>query len=304
MTPPSVSQQQTQHFLLKWNNHRSNMVTIFESLLQSENLVDVTLAVEGKFLKAHKIVLSACSPYFQSMFVHQTPGDKHPILIFHDMKYAHLKILLEFMYRGEISIDERELSDILKVAEALSIRGLSSFESDDEESESTQQSYQQQQEQKPDNLTSSNDNHHSSSSGSGSKGSSKKQNPLSSSNSVDNHHDDRSKKSCDPAGHFRSSSCNSTNSSSSKISTHENGANVSSGPVSKSKGNKGQGVSAGSNSAKKVKAVSSTTPAMEVKKKRGRQPKNKLVETTVQNMKAAAASKTKIITYLVTLLIK
>ncbi|CAG7726682.1 unnamed protein product [Allacma fusca] len=129
-----ASQPQSQHFLLKWNNHRSNMVSVFESLLQSENLVDVTLAVEGKFLKGHKIVLSACSPYFESMFVNQTPGEKHPILIFHDMKFSHLKTLLDFMYRGEISIDEKDLSDVLKVAEALSIRGLSSFESDDEDS--------------------------------------------------------------------------------------------------------------------------------------------------------------------------
>ena len=139
MTLPSTSaqnqqQQQSQHFLLKWNNHRTNLVNVFEHLLQHENLVDVTLAVEGKFLKAHKIVLSACSPYFQTMFVQQAPEDKHPILIFHDLKHAHMKTLLEFMYRGEISIDERDLSDVLKIAEALSIRGLSSFESDEEDS--------------------------------------------------------------------------------------------------------------------------------------------------------------------------
>jgi Cys2His2 zinc finger developmental/cell cycle regulator len=114
------------------------MVNVFESLLASENLVDVTIAVEGRFLKAHKIVLSACSPYFQSMFLKEAPikgggGTSYPVLIFHDMKFAHLKTLLDFMYRGEISIDEKDLGEVLKVAEALSIRGLSSFESDDEE---------------------------------------------------------------------------------------------------------------------------------------------------------------------------
>lgn len=133
------------------------MVNVFESLLTAENLVDVTIAVEGKFLKAHKIVLSACSPYFQvsqelviylilgmlilkviqfqTMFVNHSPSDRYPILLFHDIKFAHLKTLLDFMYRGEISIDEKDLGDVLKVAEALSIRGLSSFESDDEEGE-------------------------------------------------------------------------------------------------------------------------------------------------------------------------
>jgi len=53
-------------------------------------------------------------------------------------QFSHLKTLLEFMYRGEISIDEKDLSEILKVAEALSIRGLSSFESDDEDGNSEQ----------------------------------------------------------------------------------------------------------------------------------------------------------------------
>lgn len=67
------------------------------------------------------------------MFVNHSPSDRYPILLFHDIKFAHLKTLLDFMYRGEISIDEKDLGDVLKVAEALSIRGLSSFESDDEE---------------------------------------------------------------------------------------------------------------------------------------------------------------------------
>lgn len=54
-----------QQFCLRWNNHQSNIVSVFEQLLQSESFVDVTLAVEGMMLKAHKVVLSACSPYFQ-----------------------------------------------------------------------------------------------------------------------------------------------------------------------------------------------------------------------------------------------
>lgn len=57
-----VDQQQ---FCLRWNNHGSTLVAVFENLLASESLVDVTLFAEGKLFKAHKVVLSACSPYFQ-----------------------------------------------------------------------------------------------------------------------------------------------------------------------------------------------------------------------------------------------
>lgn len=55
----------SQRFCLRWNNHQSNLLSVFDQLLHDESFVDVTLAVEGQLLRAHKMVLSACSPYFQ-----------------------------------------------------------------------------------------------------------------------------------------------------------------------------------------------------------------------------------------------
>ena len=54
-----------QQFCLKWNNHRSTILSVFDTLLEEESLVDVTLSTDGQFLRAHRIVLSACSPYFR-----------------------------------------------------------------------------------------------------------------------------------------------------------------------------------------------------------------------------------------------
>lgn len=68
------------------------------------------------------MVLSACSPYFQSMF-YNTP-DKHPVVFLKDVRYEEMKALLEFMYRGEVSVDQQHLSSLLKVAESLKIKGL------------------------------------------------------------------------------------------------------------------------------------------------------------------------------------
>lgn len=53
-----------QQFCLRWNNHQSTLISVFDTLLEKGTLVDCTLAAEGQFLKAHKVVLSACSPYF------------------------------------------------------------------------------------------------------------------------------------------------------------------------------------------------------------------------------------------------
>lgn len=113
---------QSQQFCLKWNNHTTNMLQVFENLLSTEALVDVTLACDGLSLKAHKMVLSACSPFFQSLFL-ENPC-KHPIVIMKDMRYSDLKAIIDFMYRGEVNVSHDQLSALLKTAETLKVKGL------------------------------------------------------------------------------------------------------------------------------------------------------------------------------------
>ncbi|XP_077516189.1 uncharacterized protein LOC144126116 isoform X4 [Amblyomma americanum] len=112
----------SQQFCLKWNNHQPNMLAVFEQLLSNEALVDVTLACEGLSLKAHRMVLSACSPFFQALFV-ENPC-KHPIVILKDMRYMDLKAIVEFMYRGEVNVSQDQLTALLKTAETLKVKGL------------------------------------------------------------------------------------------------------------------------------------------------------------------------------------
>ena len=50
---------------LKWNSHNSTILSMLDSLLERECLVDVTLAAEGKFINVHRFMLFACSPYFE-----------------------------------------------------------------------------------------------------------------------------------------------------------------------------------------------------------------------------------------------
>ena len=57
-----------QQICLKWNSFQSNIVTSFENLWEEEGLVDVTLASDGQCIRAHKVILSACSPFFKRVF--------------------------------------------------------------------------------------------------------------------------------------------------------------------------------------------------------------------------------------------
>ena len=52
------------------------MFKFFLELLAVEDFVDITLSAEGGALRAHKVVLSACSPYFRDILkvsIHYEP---------------------------------------------------------------------------------------------------------------------------------------------------------------------------------------------------------------------------------------
>lgn len=90
------------------------------------------------------MVLSACSPYFQALFVNHP--EKHPIVILKDITFADMKSLLDFMYRGEVSVDQERLTAFLRVAESLRIKGLTEVNEDKpEKNEQTPLQTKQQQ---------------------------------------------------------------------------------------------------------------------------------------------------------------
>ncbi|XP_055594615.1 longitudinals lacking protein, isoforms H/M/V-like isoform X2 [Uranotaenia lowii] len=111
-----------QQFSLRWNNYTNYITGAFDSLRYEEDLVDVTLCCEGRKIRAHKILLSACSAYFKDIFK-ENPC-QHPVIIFKNVKYSDLMAIVEFMYQGEVSVVQESLPSFLHTAELLSIRGL------------------------------------------------------------------------------------------------------------------------------------------------------------------------------------
>nr|CAD7405136.1 unnamed protein product [Timema poppensis] len=123
-TGHSIPDESTPRKNWKWTDQERSFAYMcnFEALRDEEDFVDVTLACDGQRLKAHKVVLSACSPYFKELF--KSNPCKHPILFLRDVEFSHLQSLVEFMYAGEVNVAQAQLSSFLHTAESLQIRGL------------------------------------------------------------------------------------------------------------------------------------------------------------------------------------
>lgn len=98
----------------------------FKQLLDSQSLVDCTLACDGGKISAHKIVLSACSSYL-ARILRDHPVE-HPIIILPELSLSDVETLVHYMYTGELlKTTSLNSSSLLRTAATLSINSLNDF---------------------------------------------------------------------------------------------------------------------------------------------------------------------------------
>jgi len=112
----------SEKFCLRWNDFESNISVAFRELREEKDFFDVTLACEDNQIQAHKVILSACSPFFRNV-LRRNPH-QHPLLYLKGVKYSELMSVLNFMYMGEVNVAQEELNSFLAVAEDLRVKGL------------------------------------------------------------------------------------------------------------------------------------------------------------------------------------
>jgi len=115
-------------FCLRWNDFEANISTAFRELREDKDFFDVTLACDDDQLQAHKVILSACSPFFRTVL--KRNKHEHPLLYLKGVKYIDLVAVLNFMYHGEVNVAQEELNSFLAVAEELKVKGLTQNGSD------------------------------------------------------------------------------------------------------------------------------------------------------------------------------
>jgi len=116
------------HVLLSGNDFSKDTMYAFKELLEDEHFTNVTLVTEGnKQIKAHKVVLSTFSPFFRDILV--SNPHQHPIVYLRGVRHDHLQSMVDFIYLGQTKIKFEEVTEFIKVATDLQIKGLSSSQS-------------------------------------------------------------------------------------------------------------------------------------------------------------------------------
>jgi hypothetical protein len=62
----------SEKFCLRWNDFEGNISAAFRELRDDKDFFDVTLACDDEQIQAHKVILSACSP-FLAIYYDVTP---------------------------------------------------------------------------------------------------------------------------------------------------------------------------------------------------------------------------------------
>jgi len=112
----------SEKFCLRWNDFETNISSAFRELRDDKDFFDVTLACDDEQIQAHKVILSACSPFFRNV-LRRNPH-QNPLLYLKGVKFTDLQSVLNFMYHGEVNVAQEELNSFLAVAEDLRVKGL------------------------------------------------------------------------------------------------------------------------------------------------------------------------------------
>ena len=108
---------------LTWNDFETCTSNSFRDLLGEQDFVDVTLVSEDdKQIKAHKVVLSACSPILKRILVRNP--HQHPLIFLTGVKYQELESLVNFMYLGQVEVCQNDLDIFMRSAELFKVNGL------------------------------------------------------------------------------------------------------------------------------------------------------------------------------------
>ena len=109
---------------LTWTDFPDHLRALMRDLMVSEDFADVTLVTDDKKkVRAHRHVLSACSPVFKEILQIEKQNN-HPFMYLRGIQYSEIEPILQFMYLGEAKLYEERLNEFMSAVRDLEIKEL------------------------------------------------------------------------------------------------------------------------------------------------------------------------------------
>ncbi|KAK2521681.1 Klhl17 [Columba guinea] len=104
--------------------HYHDAFVCMNRMRQRGLLCDIVLHVGTKEIKAHKVVLASCSPYFHAMFTNEMSESRQTHVTLHDIDPQALEQLVQYAYTAEIMVGEGNVQTLLPAASLLQLNGV------------------------------------------------------------------------------------------------------------------------------------------------------------------------------------
>ena len=109
-------------YAVSWPEHDKERTSAVKDMLERNAFVDVTLACDDDQIQAHKVLLSAASPFFLKVL--ERNSHAHPLLYLRGAQKKDVSAILNFIYEGETSVPARDFDSFMSLAKDLEVKGL------------------------------------------------------------------------------------------------------------------------------------------------------------------------------------
>ena len=117
--------QHQEKYNLHWHSYSDHLREALNEMMISSEFADVTLVTDDKQqIRAHRNILSACSPVFKSILQIDSKN-ANPVIYLRGIQHSEMESIMQFIYLGEAKFYKERMSEFLMVAKNLEIKELS-----------------------------------------------------------------------------------------------------------------------------------------------------------------------------------
>jgi len=104
--------------------HKASSLRGFQSLRESQQLVDVSLSVDEQLFGCHRALLASASEYFRCLFTTNLAEQNQSVITISGVDANSMRLVLDYIYTGTVVLNSDTVQNLLSSANLFQLRGL------------------------------------------------------------------------------------------------------------------------------------------------------------------------------------